>query len=294
MPLLNTVVDLLLAPFRWLPPEVGLTVFSVFLGLVVMLIFKTTSNPARILRVRNRALARILEMWLYRDDPWVSLGSFGRVFRDNTRYLGVMTLPLLASLLPALLLLAQAYDWFDARPLHPGETALVVARLKPDAPADAMRRLELSVRVQGFSDGYRASSFIPAASGGTCVQIDSPPVRTPALGEIAWRVRAYASPADHAVLALTDADGSICGEKFVQAGNGLARVSRCRVTGLLDWLLHPGEPRLSTNQPFTRIEVLYPEASYIFFGLRMGWFPAVLILSLLAGLALKKPLRVEF
>jgi hypothetical protein len=291
--ILNTVIDLFLAPFQRLPPEVGLAVFSVLLGLVVLLIFKATSNPALILRARNRALARILEMWLYRDDPWVSLGSFIRVLRDNTRYLGVMTLPMLASLLPALLLLAQAYDWFDARPLQPGETALVVAQLKPDAPADTMRRLELSVRVQGFSDGYRATLFTPTASG-TCVRIDSPPVCTPALGEIAWRIRANTTPAGRAVLTLTDANGFTRVEKYVRAGNGLARVSRCRVTGFLDWLLHPGEPRLPANQPFMRIKVLYPEARYNFFGLRMGWLPAVLILSLLTGLLLRKPLRVEF
>jgi len=51
---------------------------------------------------------------------------------------------------------------------------------------------------------------------------------------------------------------------------------------------------LPATQPFVRIEVLYPAAEYNFFGLRMGWLPAVLILSLLTGLLLKKQLRVEF
>ena len=290
--ILNTVIDLFLAPFQRLPPEVGLAVFSVFLGLVVLLIFKATSNPDRVLRARNRALARILEMWLYRDDPRVSLGSFIRVLRDNTRYLGVLTLPMLASLLPALLLLAQAYDWFDARPLQPGETALVVAQLKPDAPADTMKHLGLSIGVQGLSDDYRVSAFTPAAAA-ICVRIDSPPVCTPALGEIAWRIRANATPAGRAVLTLTDASGFTRVEKYVRAGNGLARISRCRVAGFLDWLLHPGEPRLPANQPFMRIKVLYPEAQYNFFGLRMGWLPAVLVFSFLTGLLLKQPLRVE-
>jgi hypothetical protein len=292
MLLLNTLTDLYLLPFRRLPPEAGLAAFSVLFGVVVLLVFKVASNPGRIAQARNLALSRILEMWLYRDDPWVSLGACVRALRDSLRYLGVMTVPMLASLLPALLLLAQAYDRFDARPLRPGEAVSVVATLRPDAPADILRRLGVSVGVQGTTDGYRATGVAPAA--GTCVLIDSPPVRTPARNEIAWRLRAVAQPAGCAVVALTDGEGGIRVEKQVCAGAGTARVSQCRVAGFADWLLHPGEPRLPASQPFARIAVLYPKAEYSLLGLHMGWLPAVLILSLLAGLALKKPLQVEF
>lgn len=292
MPILNTVIDLLLAPFRRMPPEAGLVVFSVFMGLVVLLIFKVTSNPERVAQARNRALARILEMWLYRDDPLVSLGAFVRVLGDNTRYLGVMALPMFASLLPALLLLVQANDWFAVRPLQPGEATLVVAELKTDAPADILQRLELSVGGQESADSFHASAHTPAAAG-TSVRIDSPAVRAPARNEIAWRVRAGEKPGGRAVLVLTDAVGAIRVEKVVRADAGLARISQCRVARFQDWLLHPGESRLPADQPFVRIAVLYPEAAYNFLGLRMGWLPAVLILSFLAGLVLKKPLRVE-
>ena len=52
MPLLNSIIDLLLAPFRHLPPEVGLAAFAIVTGLVVLLIFKVTSTPARVAAAR--------------------------------------------------------------------------------------------------------------------------------------------------------------------------------------------------------------------------------------------------
>lgn len=293
MTILNTLIDLLLLPFRHLPPVVGLVVFSVLLGAFVLLIFKATSNPDRIRQARNRALARILEMWLYRDDPWVALGAFGRVLWDNTRYLGVMVVPMLASMVPVLLLLAQAYDCFAVRPLRPGETTLLVAQLQPEAPLETLQQLGLSVGIQGATDGY-CTPDKAALAAGTCVHIDSPPVRAPSVREIVWRLQANEGPGRRSVLGVTSADGKVLVEKQVCAGNGLTRVSQARVAGVWDWLLHPGERRLPANQPFARVEVLYPAAEYNFFGLRLGWLTSVLILSLLAGLALKKPLRVEF
>ncbi len=282
MRILNTLIDGLLWPFLRLPPEAGLVAFSVFFGLVVLLIFKATSNAGRVVQARNRALARILEMWLYRDDPWVSLGAFGRLLVDNARYLAVMTLPLLASLLPAVLLLAQAHDWFAMRPIRPGEAVLVVAETRPEVSADASQRMQLSV--------YEAGAGASAA----CVRVEGAPVWTPVRHEIAWRVRADERLTGRATLVLQDTDGALRVEKRICTGSRLARITRMRVAGLAASVLYPGEARLEANQPVVRVEVLYAEAEYSLLGWRMGWLPAVIILSMLAGLALQKPLRVEF
>ena len=301
MPILNTLIDLLLAPFRRLPPEAGLAAFAAVTGVVVLLIFKATSNPARVAQARNRAVSRILEMWLYRDDPWVCLGAVGRVMGDNLRYLGVLLVPMLASLIPMALLLAQAHDWFAARPLRPGETVLVVARLKPEAALALLDHVSLELAK-------------PEA-----VTVDGAPVRSPALREIAWRVRATdgAVGRDTLILNYEGASGMARGRtsrgeevpfgkfdtrfvgahasvKEIRTGRAPARVSACRVAGGWEWLLYPGERRLPANSVFARIEVQYPDAEYVLLGLRMGWLPGVLIVSFLAGLLLMKPLKVEF
>jgi hypothetical protein len=273
--ILNQVVDVILAPFRQLPPEVGVAVYSILLATIVLVVFKVTSRPERVARARSRAVARILEMWLYRDDPWVSLGAFGRLLLDNARYLGSLLIPMLASLVPVVLLLVQAHDWFAARPLRAGESTLLVARVREDVPPEEWKHLETSV-------------------GGTpCVRVDSPAVRAPAVHEVVWRLRAN-ERAGCAAVTIADRAGAVRVEKAVCAGYRLARVSASRTGGRAAWLLAPGEPRLPASQPFARIDVLYPAAEYNILGLRMGWLTAILVLSLPAGLALKRPLRVEF
>jgi len=269
MPLLNPLIDYLLAPFRHLPPEAGLTVFAVMTGVVVLLVFKATSSPGRVTRARNRALSCVIEIWLYRDDPWVSLGAVGRAVLDSLRYFAVLAVPMLASLVPMVLLLAQAHDWFACRPLAPGEAVMVVARLKPDAELSRLDHATLQT-----SNG----------------RVEGPPVRAAALREVAWHVVGGAT-AGAGTLVLTAGERPLI--KDLSGGRGLCRVSACRVADFWEWWLYPGESRLPQAQPFARLEVHYAKAEYNLLGWHTRWLPAVLVLSFLAGLALKKPLRVE-
>ena len=78
------------------------------------------------------------------------------------------------------------------------------------------------------------------------------------------------------------------------AAPGLARRTVRRTAGRADHLLHSGEPRLSAASPFDRIETRWPAAEYNLLGWRTNWFWGLLAASLLAGLLLKRPLRVEF
>ena len=282
---MNRLIDLFLAPFRGWPPEVALVVFGAATGLLVLVIFKLTSRPDRVARARDRALARVIELWLFRHDPVLGLGSIGRMLLDNLRYLATLILPMVCSLLPMLLLLAQGHDWFASRAPAPGEPMLVVARLRVGVPASLLDQVELA---------GAGSSLHPAA----------PPVRTPAWREIAWSV--VAGPDDSlAATPATPPHSSAGGELVIRAGGaevrkaapsaaGLARRSVLRSAGRADRLLHPGEPRLPPDAPFDRIETRWPAAEYNLLGWRTNWFWGLLAASLLAGLLLKRPLRVEF
>ena len=291
---MNRLLDLLLAPFHAWPAEVALAAFGAATGLLVMVIFKLASRPARVARARDRALSRVIELWLYRHDPLLGFGSIGRMLADNGRYLATLAVPMVCSLLPVLLLLAQGHDWFASRALTPGETMLVVARLRPGVPADLLDDTELALD---------RAPLRPAA----------PPVRTPAWREIAWSVTTNEGVSPSAPRQITTgAEGSVDhvldprgGALVIRAGGveirkavavapGLARRTVRRTADRADHLLHPGEPRLSSASPFDRIETRWPAAEYNLLGWRTDWFRGLLAVSLLTGLLLKKPLRVEF
>lgn len=265
---INQLVDLLMRPFAGLPPEAGLAAFSLLTALAVLLVFKATSRPERVARARERALAPVLELWLYRHDPWTGLRSIGRMLLDNMRYLGSLLLPLVCSLPLMLLLLSQGHDWFAARAPNPGERFLLVARLDENADPGTYRDLSL-------------------ASGSGAAR--PPRVASPAWREVAWRL----TPADldrRLVLRL----GTVEIAKQAVLKPGLARRSQVRARNGFERLLYPGEQRLPPHQPVRRLELRFPPAEYNLLGWRTSWLWGILVLSLLAGLLLKKPLRVEF
>jgi hypothetical protein len=265
MTLLNTLMDALMSLLGRLPPAAALACFSVLAGALVLLLFKVSSRPERIAAARNRALARVLELWLWREDAVGGLFSVGRAMRESLLYLATMGKPALVSAVPMLLLLVQAHAWFGVRPLREGETALVVVRAAADGVVGGL-----------------------ALEGGPDVAVEAS-VTSDAAREKAWRIRAGAGRGMR-TLRLTGA--GVDEVKQVSVGRGLMRVSARRGSGFWDRLLYPDEP--GVRAPLASVTVACPEATYAFFGVRSTWLPALLVISLCAGLALKRPLGVEF
>lgn len=268
----NALFDLLMAPFRGLPAEAGLVGFGALAGLLALLAFKVASCPARIVRARDRALSRIIELWLYRRDPLQGVRSTGWMLIDGLRYLATLLPPVVCSLIALLLLLAQGHDWFASRALKPGETMLVVAGLRAGVPVQMLNDAELIV-------------------DDTPLALDAPPVRTPGWREVAWRVkRMSAGAAGELLIRIGDAEF----RRTVDMASGLVRRPSYRTASFPGHLLHPGEPRLADCASLERIETRWPAAEYNLLGWRVDWLRGLLAASLAAGLALKRPLRVEF
>lgn len=210
---------------------------SLALALVALTVFKLASKPERVARARDRALARVLELWLFRDDPVACFGALWRVAAADLRYLGTLLLPMAASLAPVLALLYAGSALLADSPLATGETAVVRARWTGDA-APALR-----LEVEG--------PYAVAAG----------PVPCASLRETAWKI--------------ARTDGSATGKN----GAPLFSVEPAADAG---------------GRPF-RVSADLPSANYNPFGRpRTDWLVATLVLSLLFGLALKKPFKVEF
>ncbi|UCH79104.1 MAG: hypothetical protein JSU81_03915, partial [Candidatus Coatesbacteria bacterium] len=78
--------DALLWPFQqW--PAGGLVFVSVVTGVVMLLLFKVTSNQRAIRRTRDLMRAHMLAMRLFRDDASVVVASQKNVLRTNLKYL---------------------------------------------------------------------------------------------------------------------------------------------------------------------------------------------------------------
>jgi uncharacterized membrane protein (DUF106 family) len=264
------LVGLVLWPFRALSPWAGMAALSLLTALLMLAVFKLTSDQAAVRKAKDAIKAHLLEMRLYKDNLRVSLGAQGGILKANLRYAAANLRPLLVMIVPLVLILAQMSLWYDRAPLRPGEETL------------------LKVLLDEGSDPAGISIALEPVSN---LVIDSPAVRIPDDHEVVWRLRAIESGTGRVLLT---AGGRTIEKAVAVGGRPLNRVSSVASRGSF-WkrLLHPGEPPLPGGTPIRSIEVLYPAKKLAAFGLGVHWLVAYFVLSLVFGFALKGVFKVE-
>ena len=264
------VVDLILLPFRGLSPWFGMTAISLLTALLMLEVYKLTSNQAAIRRAKDRIKAHLLELRLYKDNMRVTLRAQAAIVKANLAYMAANLRPLAVMIVPLIFILAQLSLWFDRAPLAPGEEALVKVGLERTADPVSLG-LELEAP-PGF-------------------EISSPAVRIPAEHEVAWRIKALSEGSGRLILRM---GGRTIEKSVTVGGRPLSKVSALASRGSVSKrILYPGERPLPAGTPVRSVEVVYPARSLTFFGLGVHWLVAYLVLSIAFGFAFKGVLKVE-
>lgn len=248
-------------------PALAMVLVSAVTAVWVLLLFKAVTPQEKLQATRDRLFGHIYEMGMYQDH----LGVVGRIQRDlartNFRYLG-LTLPALVVLtIPMVITLAQLDSRFARRPLEPGETTV------------------LSVTVSEGSDLAGLDLVVPDG-----VLIEAGPVSDGLAGAKAWRL-GVVDPGAHEIV--IERDGQPVATRTLQAGVDLVQVNEKSEPGLLAPWLAPGARPLSGDSGLSELTLRYPDRSTRYLGIELDWLVAFMILSLLAGLAVKDVLKVS-
>ena len=261
--------DLILSPFRTLSPVWALLLLSLLAGLFMLLIFRYTSDHQRVKETKNVIKAHFLELWLFRDDPWIMLSAQGQILRLNGRYLKLVLKPALVLIVPMTLFLMALDGWFASRPLHLGEEAIVAIQVGEEK-TDLLERATL------------------AASNG--VTVETLPLRVPQTKELNWRIRAQT--VGHHKISVNLPDQTV--EKQVVVSQEFVRVSASRLSSAL-WqaLFYPNESPLPPRAGLRQIDIYYPARSIQIFGWEIHWLVAFFILSTICAFAFRRIFGVE-
>jgi uncharacterized membrane protein (DUF106 family) len=264
------VVDVILLPFRGASPWFGMAAVSLLTALLMLEVYKLTSNQAAIRGAKDKIKAHLLELRLYKDSMRVTLRAQAAILKANLSYLAANLKPLLVMIVPLVLILAQLGLWFDRAPLQPGEETLVKVGLEEGADP-----VSLSIEIETSPE----------------LEITSPAVRIPDEHEVAWRFKATATGPGRLTLRV---GGLALTKSVAVGGKPLTKVSTLASRGSIwEQVLYPGERALAAGTPVRSIEILYPAKSLSFFGIRLHWLVAYLILSIAFGFAFKGVLKVE-
>ena len=268
--ILGKLFDLLLLPFRSLNPWAGMAFISLLTGLLMLFIYRLTSNQSGIRRVKDKIKAHLLELRLFKESMGVTMRAQGQILRANLRYLALNLKPLLVMIVPLVLILSQLNLWFGSEPLSVGRPTILKVRLQPD------------VNVLGTEFSLDAPPEIA---------VETSPLRIEESKEVDWRFQPRAAGRFNLTIRAGDKNYL---KTVIVDGRHLDKVSSIKVKrSFLDELLYPGEKALPADGRIKAIEVVHPVKRLPLFGLKLHWLIAYLGLSIVFGFVLKKPFRVE-
>jgi len=264
----DAVGSIVLAPIGSLPGWLSATLVAAVSGVLLLVVFKHTSDQRAITQVRDRLDANLLALKLFRDSTAVTLRAQGRLVAGAGRLALLSLAPMLVMSVPVTVLLGQLSLWYQARPVKVGEEAVVTLSL-------------------GRQPGGRLPEVTLRPTDG--VESVAGPVRVASTGEVCWNLKAK-SPGLHRLT--FDVGGAVVEKQFA-AGDGFMRVSEVRPGW--DWgeiLFNPSESPFPPGSLVRMIAVDYPERSSWTSGTD-AWVVYWFAVSMLAALGCRRALNVK-
>ncbi len=267
---ISSFFNLLIAPFRNLDPLWSLTFMSLLVGILMLVIFRYTSNQGAIRETKNKIRAYIFELRLFKDELPIVLSAQKKIFTYNMKYMSYALKPMLFMMAPLVLVLIQLEGWYGFKALIPQETAVVSLKLS-EGGAEVMNKVTMR-----------------AAPG---LEIDSPALRIPSEKEVNWRIRAKEFGSHNLTFNVGDYSFN---KEVVVSDKGLRRVTPASFRSeFWNFVLNPGEKAIPDNPYVEEIIVSYPINSIKVYKWGLHWLVVIFALSIVFGFALKGLFKVE-
>ncbi len=268
---IHAVLDVFFIPFEAIAPFWGMLAISLVTGVLMLIVYKYTSNQDALAQVKDRIKAHLLEAWIYREDVAVMLRAQLSVLRANLKYVALNLKPLAVMIIPVVIILVHLNFRYGMRPLKPGEETVVKSVRQEVVTAEKMDEKLL------------------APEG---IEVQTNGVRIEERGEVAWRVKAVR---EGRYILEVDAGDKTYKKTLVVGEPGVRLSSRRFASGLVDAFFYPGESVLPEEGALGKIEISYPFDSPAIPGTdwKPHWLIQYVVLSIIFGLAFKRPFNVE-
>jgi uncharacterized membrane protein (DUF106 family) len=266
---ISSLFDFLFAPFANMNNFWGMAFISILAGVVMIFVYKYTSNQEGIRRSKNRIKAFFLEIRLFGDDWKAMIDSQKNIFLSNLSYMKYALIPLCFIIIPVILIMIQLNLRYGYEPLKVGEQAVVAVKL--DTSTDV-----------------RYSSIKLSVPDG--VVVDAPEIRIKAINEIDWQVKVEKPGIYYLEF---DLDGKKFTKKLL-ASNEITRFSpiKSKVT-IYEAFMNPSEEPLPKDGKIDFISINYKPAKMKIFSFKLHWIIVFFVLSLIAGFGMKGFFGVE-
>ena len=246
--------------------------FSLCVTLVALMVMRLTMNRERVVRQRNRALARLMEFRLYQHELGTVFAIFGRAVMAIARYLALWLMPLVVLTVVLWPVFAQAYLCFHYRPYRVGEPIQVKAVARDTADWK-------SVTLKWADPGS--------------LEWDGEPFRSKSERETVWRLRARRPGRIGLHFVVNDTAPVeipvVIGEQDVQPV-----VPTAAAADRIVWGAPLAQRPWPAGSRIERVNVTYPRQTWQIGSIQIHWLLACFMLCMMMGLVLKPVVGVEF
>jgi uncharacterized membrane protein (DUF106 family) len=268
--LANMLGALVLSPMAALPGWFSSTLIAALTGVLLLLVFKYTSDQRAIKRVRNSINANMLALRLFKESTAVTLKAQGRILWGALRLLVLALVPMAIMTIPVMLVLGQLSLWYQQRPLRIGEETVLTLTVNPE-------RVSRSTPIALDSNGS--------------VEVLAGPVHVASKAQWVWRLKAK-TPGDH-VLRINAGPTRIDKRLAIGGDEKFLRASPLRPgSHWLDILLYPLEPPFGPDSDARSVSVTYPDRPSWTHGTG-SWVIYWFVVSMIAAIAFLKVFKVH-
>lgn len=266
---MNFIFRLLFLPLEKMPPLSGLITISLFTGILILIVFRFTSNQKAIKRAKDKIKAYIYELFLYKDNIRVILKALLSILKYNSVYLKQTLKPLMIVIIPIVLILIQLQYRYGVRPLKPNESVIVKLKLN--------RQLNM--------DEIKVQLNVPDA-----IRIETPVLKIDDQLEFDWRLKVN----DYGKYELLFLIGDEKIIKSIRVSKQIDMISPIRVyPSVIKTFSNPSEYPLAKNSAVESIEVKYPKRNIKIVFWRVHWLIIFFVFSMISAFSLKGVLKVE-
>ena len=240
---MNTLFDLLLKPFESLHPLWGLMWISALSGILMILVFKKTSNQQAISLLRRKMGSRALGMLLFLESPLTVIKLAFKLIIDNFIYLWHLLKPMLIITVPFIIIAAQLDARYSRVPMdadHLSTVTVIWKNSTPEMEAGEPETGTLVSPVVTIADSLEQSFSFYGENG------------------------IFSHQSMGIKLGSTGSSGSI-------------QIRGAEKSGLLQALLRPWNG--SAEEEVLRVHSHVEETNYSILGGRWGWFTVFLVFS---------------
>ncbi len=240
---MNTLFDLLLKPFQPLHPLWGLMWISALSGIMMILVFKKTSNQHAISALRRKMGSRALGMLLFLESPLTVVKLALGLILDNFIYLWHLLKPMLIITIPFLLIAAQLDARYSRQPLNSDHPSTVTVYWESSIPFDVQEEPEEGVLISPvvtIADSLEQSFSFTGNNG----------------------IFVFSEMGIY--LGSSGPSGSVC-------------IRGAERSGIIPTLFHPWN--IEAPADIIKIESFTQEKNYNILGSRWGWFTVFLVFS---------------